>query len=156
MKEPASLGQCCIDDLDPVQDLGRLVSYLRSNLVTHLDTELMPMDLTSAQYIVVVLLARGKVNTLAQLCEHMVYDRGAMSRLLSRLEEKGLVAKQQSAADRRSTLLCLTEKGQQLYPEILPIVNNIYRTALSDFSDDEKAQLASLLFRAIHNLQLIT
>ncbi|MBE0376189.1 hypothetical protein PPRY_a3825 [Pseudoalteromonas prydzensis ACAM 620] len=113
----------------------------------------MPMDLTSAQYIVVVLLARGKVNTLAQLCEHMVYDRGAMSRLLSRLEEKGLVARQQSAEDRRSTLLCLTEKGQQLYPEILPIVNNIYRTALSDFSDDEKAQLASLLFRAIHNLK---
>lgn len=153
MKEPASLGQCCIDDLDPVQDLGRLVSYLRSNLVTHLDAELMPMDLTSAQYIVVVLLARGTVNTLAQLCEHMMYDRGAMSRLLSRLEEKGLVAKQQSAADRRSTLLCLTAKGQQLYPEILPIVNTIYRTALSDFSDDEKKQFASLLFRAIHNLK---
>ncbi|MBB1302244.1 MarR family transcriptional regulator [Pseudoalteromonas sp. SG43-7] len=153
MKESASLVQCCIDDLDPVQDLGRLVAYLRSNLVTHLDAGLTPMDLTSAQYIVVVLLARGKVHTLAELCEHMVYDRGAMSRLLSRLEEKGLVAKQQSAEDRRSTLLCLTEKGQQLYPEILPIVNNIYRTALIDFSDDEKKLLAKLLFRAIHNLK---
>ena len=153
MKESASLVQCCIDDLDPVKDLGRLVAYLRSNLVTHLDAGLTPMDLTSAQYIVVVLLARGKVHTLAELCEHMVYDRGAMSRLLSRLEEKGLVAKQQSAEDRRSTLLCLTEKGQQLYPEILPIVNNIYRTALIDFSDDEKKLLAKLLFRAIHNLK---
>ena len=153
MKEPAALKQCCINDLDPIQDFGRLIAYLRSNIVTHLDTALMPVDLTSAQYIVVVLLARGQVNTLAQLCEHMVYDRGAMSRLLSRLEEKGLVAKQQSVEDRRSTLLCLTEKGQQLYPEILPIVNNIYRRALSDFSDDEKTQLANLLFRAIHNLK---
>ena len=147
MKEPASIGQCCIEDLDPVQDLGRLVSYLRSNLVTHLDDALEDKELTSAQYIVVVLLARGKVNTLAELCEHMVYDRGAMSRLLSRLEYKGFVAKKQS------TLLCLTEKGQQLYPEILPTVNDIYRKALTGFSDDEQEQLASLLFRAIHNLK---
>ena len=153
MKEPASIGQCCIEDLDPVQDLGRLVSYLRSNLVTHLDNALEDKELTSAQYIVVVLLARGKVNTLAELCEHMVYDRGAMSRLLSRLEEKGLVAKKQSVEDRRSTLLCLTEKGQQLYPEILPTVNDIYRKALTGFSDDEQKQLASLMFRAIHNLK---
>ncbi|MEC8207589.1 MAG: MarR family transcriptional regulator, partial [Pseudomonadota bacterium] len=151
MKEPASIGQCCIEDLDPVQDLGRLVSYLRSNLVTHLDNALEDKELTSAQYIVVVLLARGKVNTLAELCEHMVYDRGAMSRLLSRLEDKGLVAKKQSVEDRRSTLLYLTEKGQQLYPEILPTVNDIYRKALTGFSDDEQKQLASLLFRAIHN-----
>jgi DNA-binding MarR family transcriptional regulator len=153
MKEPASIGQCCIEDLDPVQDLGRLASYLRSNLVTHLDNALEDKELTSAQYIVVVLLARGKVNTLAELCEHMVYDRGAMSRLLSRLEDKGLVAKKQSVEDRRSTLLCLTEKGQQLYPEILPTVNDIYRKALTGFSDDEQKQLASLLFRAIHNLK---
>ncbi len=153
MKEPASIGQCCIEDLDPVQDLGRLVSYLRSNLVTHLDDALEDKELTSAQYIVVVLLARGKVNTLAELCEHMMYDRGAMSRLLSRLEDKGLVAKKQSVEDRRSTLLCLTEKGQQLYPEILPTVNDIYRKALTGFSDDEQEQLASLLFRAIHNLK---
>ena len=153
MKEPASIGQCCIEDLDPVQDLGRLVSYLRSNLVTHLDNALEDKELTSAQYIVVVLLARGKVNTLAELCEHMMYDRGAMSRLLSRLEDKGLVAKKQSVEDRRSTLLCLTEKGQQLYPEILPTVNDIYRRALTGFSDDEQKQLASLLFRAIHNLK---
>ena len=153
MKEPASIGQCCIEDLDPVQDLGRLVSYLRSNLVTHLDDALEDKELTSAQYIVVVLLARGKVNTLAELCEHMVYDRGAMSRLLSRLEDKGLVAKKQSVEDRRSTLLCLTEKGQKLYPEILPTVNDIYRKALTGFSDDEQKQLASLLFRAIHNLK---
>ena len=34
-----------------------------------------------------------------------------------------LVAKKQSVEDRRSTLLCLTKKGQQLYPEILPTVN---------------------------------
>ncbi len=83
----------------------------------------------------------------------MVYDRGAMSRLLSRLEEKGLVAKKQSAEDRRSTLLHLTVKGQQLYPEILPMVNNIYKKALTGFTQLEQQQLAELLFRAIHNLK---
>ncbi|EKE82070.1 MarR family winged helix-turn-helix transcriptional regulator [Idiomarina xiamenensis] len=153
MKEAATLQQCRIEDLDAVQDLGRLVSYLRSSLVSHLDAALAPMDLTAAQYIVVVLLARGKVKTLAELCDHMVYDRGAMSRLLSRLEDKGLVTKQQSVQDRRSTLLYLTAKGRQLHPEILPMVNQIYQQALTGFTETEQQQFVELLFRAIHNLK---
>ena len=70
------------------QDLGRLISFLRSKIATHIDAQLDCMDLTSAQYIVVVLLARGSVNTLAGLSDHMVYDKGAMSRLLKRRRKR--------------------------------------------------------------------
>ena len=155
MQSMTSIKRCTRDELVPEKDLGRLVSFLRSTLVTHIDTKLLPMDLTSAQYIVVVLLAKESVNTLAGLCEHMVYDRGAMSRLLSRLEEKGLIAKTQCEFDKRSTILCLSEKGKALYPEIMPVVNEVYTQALTGFLESEKKQLMDLLFKAINNLELL-
>lgn len=153
MKETTALQNCRLEDIHPVEDLGRLVSYLRSSLIAQIDTSLTPMELTSAQYIVVVLLARGTVSTLAELCEHMQYDRGAMSRLISRLECKGLVSKKQLEHDRRSSIVYLTEKGQQLYPQILPLVNAIYETTLTGFNEQERQQFATLLFKAIHNLK---
>lgn len=153
MNKIAAIKQCCPENIDPVQDLGRLIAYLRSNLVSHIDTALAPMDLTAAQYMVVVLLAQGQICTLVELCDHMVYDRGAMSRLLNRLEEKGLVTKTVSSQDRRSTHLKLTDKGQQLFPQILPMVNGIYQTALKDFSAQEQMQLAQFMLRAINNLK---
>lgn len=152
MSKIPSIKSCNNEELDLELDLGRLVSLLRSRLVAHIDLKLAPMDLTSAQYIVVVLLAKGSVSTLAELCEHMVYDRGAMSRLLNRLLEKGLIAKTQCEFDKRSTILCLSEKGKVLYPEILPIINDVYKQALNGFTDSEKDQIAGLLFRAINNL----
>ncbi|ENO00468.1 MarR family transcriptional regulator [Pseudoalteromonas sp. S979] len=134
------------------QDLGRLISFLRSKIATHIDAQLDCMDLTSAQYIVVVLLARGSVNTLAGLSDHMVYDKGAMSRLLKRLEEKDLIEKTQCEFDKRSTLLSLSDKGKALYPQIMPLVNQVYEKALSGFSENEKHSVMDLLNRAINNL----
>jgi DNA-binding MarR family transcriptional regulator len=152
MQNLPSMKCCKREDLVAEQDLGRLVSFLRSNLATHIDNRLLPMELTSAQYIVVVLIAKGVVNTLAGLCGHMVYDRGAMSRLLNRLQEKGLIAKQQCEFDKRSSILVLTEKGRLLVPEIVTVVNTVYAEALSGFSAPEKEILIDLLFKAITNL----
>ncbi|WP_231614031.1 MULTISPECIES: MarR family winged helix-turn-helix transcriptional regulator [unclassified Pseudoalteromonas] len=155
MQNMPSIKRCTREELAPEQDLGRLVSFLRSRLAIHVDAKLLPMDLTSAQYIVVVLLARESVNTLAGLCEYMVYDRGAMSRLLNRLEEKGLIIKTQCELDKRSTILCLSEKGKALCPEIMPVVNEVYAQALNGFSEPEKNQIIDLLFKAINNLDTL-
>ena len=155
MPNMPSIKRCTRDQLSPEQDLGRLVSFLRSRLATHVDAKLLPIDLTSAQYIVVVLLARESVKTLAGLCEYMVYDRGAMSRLLNRLEEKGLVNKTQCEFDKRSTILCLSDKGKALCPEIMPLVNEVYTQALNGFSEPEKNQIIDLLFKAINNLDTL-
>ncbi|MEL0634371.1 MarR family transcriptional regulator [Pseudoalteromonas carrageenovora] len=155
MSEMPSIKHCDRNALLPEQDLGRLVSFLRSRLAAHVDAKLLPMDLTSAQYIVVILLARESVNTLAGLCEYMVYDRGAMSRLLNRLEEKGLINKTKCELDKRSTILSLSEKGKALCPKIMPLVNEVYAQALNGFSEPEKNQIIDLLFKAINNLDSI-
>ena len=52
MQNMPSIKRCTREELAPEQDLGRLVSFLRSRLAIHVDAKLLPMDLTSAQYIV--------------------------------------------------------------------------------------------------------
>jgi phage tail tape-measure protein len=68
------------------------------------------------------------------------------------LEEKDLIEKTQCEFDKRSTLLSLSDKGKALYPQIMPLVNQVYEKALSGFSENEKHSVMDLLNRAINNL----
>lgn len=152
MASEKSIRKCSLENIDPIVDLGRLVGHLRERIVSHIDEALAPMELTAAQYIIVVNLAQDGIGTPSALCALLEYDRGAMCRLLQRMEDKGLIKREPNVEDRRSICLELTEKGQRLYPEILPTVTRIYQQAMDGFSEQEQKTLASLLYRAIGNL----
>ncbi|WP_192954705.1 MarR family winged helix-turn-helix transcriptional regulator [Gallaecimonas mangrovi] len=138
--------------LDPLKDLGRLVIITRNQLTAKLDDVLAPLDLTTAQYGVVIVLSRGQWDAPAQLCQLMDYDRGAMTRLLDRMVSKGLIVRLPNEKDRRCVTLKLTEKSLALLPKLEATVSAVYQTALSDFSEAEAALLAGFLNRMIGNL----
>ena len=48
----------------------------------------------------------------SDLCKGISYDAGAMTRMLDRLEGKGLIRRNRSAQDRRLMHLELTEEGR--------------------------------------------
>lgn len=149
----AKLKHCTAEQLDPISDLGRLVAFFRTQIISRIDEVMLPMDLTSAQYIIVINLAKGYADTPASLCMLLDYDRGAMSRLLQRMEHKELIRREPDPEDRRCVRIRLTEKGHALYPQIMPTVDHIYEEALVDFSEQERKTLTTLLFRAIKNLR---
>jgi DNA-binding MarR family transcriptional regulator/GNAT superfamily N-acetyltransferase len=53
--------------------------------------------------------------TAAELCRDLDLDAGYLSRILQRLERDGLLARSVSAADRRQSLLSLTEAGHAAF-----------------------------------------
>ncbi|WP_408647878.1 MarR family winged helix-turn-helix transcriptional regulator [Xenophilus arseniciresistens] len=94
--------------------------------------------------------ASATVAELARVCE---LDTGAMTRLLDRLEAKGLVRRVRSVADRRVVNIELTEEGAahaERVPHVLCRVQNDY---LSGFSEAEWRQLKSYLKRMLDNSQ---
>lgn len=142
-----------LDNLDSVKDVGFLISMVKSAIVSSIDTELAPLELTAAQYRVVMILSYNGRSTLANLCEEMDYDRGAMSRLLCRLESKGLLDKKPCPEDKRSMYLTLSDKGAAFIPDILPKVNAVFNKGFNGFAEQEKEQLNSLLLRFLNNLK---
>jgi DNA-binding MarR family transcriptional regulator len=74
-------------------------------------------------------------------------DAGAMTRMLDRLEAKGLIGRVRSLTDRRVTQLRLTATGEAAtegIPEVVARVNNDY---LQGFSREEFEELNALLAR---------
>src|SRR5579885_1302894 len=91
-----------------------LITRARSSLLTSFDTELEPFGVTGAQFEVLKNLVRSDNETAASLCRALHYDTGSMTRMLDRLQEKGLVSR---ARHRRSPLGVPAPDGSRRQPD---------------------------------------
>ena len=134
------------------ESLGYQLTRVRQAWIEALEVELEPFDLTAAQYIVIVNVGSTRAETPVDLCRVMQYDTGAMTRLVDRIEAKGLIRRAAHGADRRCVVLELTEAGHELYPKLLHIVMDMNKRALKGFTRDEAAALEKMLKRVALNV----
>jgi DNA-binding MarR family transcriptional regulator len=140
-----------IETFRPSQGVGAHIGRARRTIVEAIDEELAPLDISHAQWIVVMLLGDGAASTAAELCKILIYDPGAMTRLLDRLEKKGVLRRMRAAGDRRAVRLELTADGSKLYPRILEALVQVYNRLLRGFTKSEVRQLEQLLTRMADN-----
>ncbi|TKC83508.1 MarR family transcriptional regulator [Trinickia terrae] len=141
-------------DPDAIQlesSLGYYLTKARNVLMDRMDRALAPLDLTSQQIGVVLLLANGRARTSQELSRALAYDSGSMTRMLDRLEKKGLIVRSRSADDRRVVCLALTELGLAASKKLPRLGAAVLNEQLRGFSADELATLTSLLGRFIAN-----
>ena len=84
-----------------------------------LDRHLEPHGVTAQQFKVLVMIARFCAETPADICRMLNLDSGSMTRMLDRLEQKNLLSRARSEADRRQVRLVLTDEGKAL-SDLLP------------------------------------
>ena len=140
-----------IETFRPSQAVGAFIGQARRTIVEAIDQKLAPLDISHAQWFVVMLLGDGTAATAAELCKLVVYDPGAMTRLLDRLEKKGVLRRVRIRGDRRSVRLELTAEGRRLYPRILQALVEVFNRLLRGFSEREVRQLEDLLKRMVAN-----
>jgi DNA-binding MarR family transcriptional regulator len=136
---------------DDQMAIGHLIGRARSALLTGLDAELEPLGLTGAQFAVVKNVADGIADTAADLCRTMHYDTGSMTRMLDRLEEKGVLRRERCTEDRRVVYLRLTETGNELLPELRSAAVRVISRHLAGFAPAEVDALKQYLERMIKN-----
>ena len=140
-----------IETIRPSQGIGAYIGRARRTIVEAIDQELAPLGISHAQWIVVMLLGDGAASTAAELCKILIYDPGAMTRLLDRLEKKGVLRRVRTRGDRRTVRLELTAAGNKLYPRILETLVQIFNRLLRGFSKAEVRRLQRLLQRVVAN-----
>jgi MarR family transcriptional regulator, multiple antibiotic resistance protein MarR len=133
------------------ESLGYLLHQVRGRLVAAIDTELEPLDITWAQWGTLLKIANGHARTASELSRNMAGDTGSVTRMLDRLEQKGLIRRERSSADRRIVQLSLTEAGQRLYPQLPPIAVKVLNQHLRGFSRDELEMMKDFLRRMLAN-----
>jgi DNA-binding MarR family transcriptional regulator len=133
------------------ESLGYLLHQVRGRLLAAIDAELGPLDITWAQWGTLLHIANGKAATASELCRQIAGDTGSMTRMLDRLEQKGLIRRERSSEDRRIVRLFLTEAGQKLYPKLPPIAVKVLNQHLRGFSRDELETMKGFLRRMLAN-----
>ncbi|WP_434033054.1 MarR family winged helix-turn-helix transcriptional regulator [Cupriavidus sp. a3] len=132
-------------------ELGYLVTEVRNHLLAGIERELLPLQITAAQFVVLNSIVSGKGRTLSEFCKLLGYDSGAMTRLLDRIEAKGIIRRVDNPADRRSYIVELTEQGKAVFPQARQGTESAFRSMLSGFSETDAETLRGLLHRILAN-----
>ncbi len=142
---------------EPRRSVGALMNRIRAAQFAALDREfardpaLASLEVTAAQYLVLNALFDHDADRMSWLCTEMSYDPGAMTRMVDRLEAKGLISRGRSRKDRRRVCLELTATGTAAVPRMRAHSAAVLNGLLDGFSRDEAAQLTRYLERMVAN-----
>jgi len=130
-------------------NVGYLLSRARLALVRSFDTALADLDITTAQGGILVMLASGRFTTAAELAREMYADSAAMTRMLDRLERRGLLTRTRHGVDRRVMHLSLTDEGRKLARRLPQRYKAVIQRHFAGFSEDELSTLKTLLRKSL-------
>ena len=146
------------DNYEPSRSVAHLVGQVRTEMLAALDRELTAdkhvadIGVTAAQFVVITRLAAAeRKKSASDLCKEMSYDAGAMTRMIDRLESKGLIRRARCPQDRRLVYLEMTEQGRAVYPRLRELSMAIQNRFLRGFSRADARQLEGLLGRMLEN-----
>ncbi|SAL28217.1 transcriptional regulatory protein [Caballeronia sordidicola] len=134
------------------ESVGYLLSRVRSTLWNNV-TQLTMADLgiTSTQASIMFMLASGRNLAAADLAREYGIDASAVTRLIDRLEKRGLITRVRSEEDRRVVRLALTAEGRELAGQIPAIFTKVLDKLLGGFTPEEVGFLKSMLRRILLN-----
>src|SRR5258708_8974502 len=112
MTDPSSTPGSEISEYQLGESVGYLLSRVKStmsNLVTQ--RSMAELGITSQQGSILFMVASGKCLLAAELAREYGIDASAVTRLVDRLEKRGLLTRVRSNEDRRVVRLALTPEG---------------------------------------------
>lgn len=141
----------CASGYQPEESLGYLMRQILNALGREVEQQLAHTGLTNAQWIPLFKLYIGRATTAAELARECDLDAGAMTRMLDRLEAKGLCRRERSAADRRVITITLSEAGLEAASEIPKVLSRVQNANLDGFSEQEFQMFKGFLRRILNN-----
>jgi DNA-binding MarR family transcriptional regulator len=99
----------------------------------------------------VFMLAVGKCWTAADIAREYGIDASAVTRLIDRLEKRGLLSRVRSEEDRRVVRLELTDDGRATAEKIPAIFAHVLDHLLTGFTPEEVGFLKSMMRRILAN-----
>jgi len=98
-----------------------------------------------AEWVAMNQLAAGTALTSAKLASTMGMTRGAISKILDKLDSKKLISRSISSVDSRVQFLSLTERAKRVLPRLTSVADGNDNHYFAALDSDEKASLYKLL-----------
>jgi DNA-binding MarR family transcriptional regulator len=136
-------------NFSPNHSIGFALTKARNLIASEMDAALKDLDISSQQMGIMLSLQRELASTPFELSKLLSIDTGLMTRMLDKLETKGLLARSRSVEDRRVVNLKPTRKGESIAAEIPECALPVLNARLRKFSRTEFEELRRLLNKFI-------
>ena len=110
-------------------------------------------EITPEQYLVLNMIKDDENLSQNKLCELLYKDKSNMTRLISVLEEKGLIIKEPQENGKQANIIRITDKGRKLRAEITPVMLKSRKKYLRDISQDDMYTCIKVLSQIQKNLE---
>jgi DNA-binding MarR family transcriptional regulator len=152
MSVPSSEPLPEFSDYALTESVGYLISRVSAKLWNMGTQRTMPeLGITSVQGSVLFMIASGKCTLAAELAREYGIDASAATRVVDRLEKRGLLTRVRCSEDRRIVRLAVTPEGRAIAAQMPAIFTSVREHLLAGFTSEEVGFLKSLLRRALVN-----
>ena len=131
-----------------IVDLPKDISVLYRKMCVVLNIQFEHINLSTSKAMFLICLNQWEALTQADLCRKLDLDRGAVAKMISKLEKDGFVTKHTNPSDVRSYIVCLTDKAKELIPQIESIHEAWVGTLTDNLTEIERDAFIQLLHKA--------
>jgi DNA-binding MarR family transcriptional regulator len=139
------VSECIAADVD---DVAELLDALNRRIRSAARRELVPLGVTPAQVRALRCVAGGHAPMrMSTIADRLGIARRSTTSVVDQLEALGLVARHQDPADGRGVAATPTPAGRRTLARVAALRRAAANRVLGGLSDDERAELATLLRR---------
>lgn len=145
--------QAAVDAHDLEKAIPFLLARAGARMGNAFAKALKPYGLSLSEWRVCASLQHSPRQTLSELATHASTDLSALSRIVGRLVDLGLVQREKCEADGRAVRIALSKTGLRLTRELIPLAQHYEAVATGDFSVAEVRTLRAMLSRLYRNAE---
>lgn len=139
-------------DFNPDQSIGYLVRRVNQLAAAESEPVFAAEGLTGTQWSALVSIWFGRGATAAELARDLGHDKGAMTRLIDAIEERGWVVRERAPDDRRCINLALTDEGVAVALRCKRRLIARWNDWLGDWREEDIRMLIALLAKLLATL----
>ena len=142
----------CMNDFK-AESAGYLANHMARLFEKGLYRRIEPLGLAPAQFMTLLVLWEQDGITQQDLRLRLDVEQATMANTLKRMERDGLIKRRAHKSDKRARLIDLTDKACNLREGALAAAKAQNAIALGGLSEQERAQLVSLMKRVIRQMK---
>lgn len=132
--------------------LGIKVAKVRNSIKNEMELALIPYDITTTQFVVLVKLCEKDRMTQKDLALETNYKQSALTLILDKLEAKKLIIREAKENDRRAYLIAITQEGRELEKKVIVLAKELEKRILENISECEINTFLTVLDKIFYNL----
>ena len=113
------------------------VSFIVNRLAESMIKDQLADALTNGQFYMLRYIQQQGTCTSSNLAEAFFVNKSAITAVISRLKDKGLINRVRNEDDRRVVYLTLSENGKNLFTETEMKIQLLLEKFISEFNEDE-------------------